>query len=500
MEGLFSNLALGFDVALSPANLLYCLIGTLIGTLIGVLPGIGPVATLSMLLPITFHLPAASALIMLAGIYYGAQYGGSTTAILVNLPGEASSVVTCLDGYQMARQGRAGAALAVAALGSLFAGCVATLILVLFAPPLASGALLFGPAEYFALMTLGLVTAVVLAQGALVKAFGMIILGILLGAVGSDVNTGADRLTFGFEGLAEGLNFVPLAMGLFAIPEIVKNLEHREERSVLTEKITGLWPSREDFRRSWPAVLRGTGIGSVLGILPGSGSLLSSFSAYMIEKQVSKRPEEFGRGAVEGVAAPESANNASAQTSFIPLLTLGIPANAVMALMAGAMTIQGIQPGPQVMSARPDLFWGMIVSMWIGNLMLVIINLPLIQIWVTLLKVPYRILFLMILGFCCVGVYSLNNSPFDILLLAVFGFVGYAFSKWKLEPAPLLLAFVLGPLIEENLRRALLISGGDPSVFVTRPLSAALLLVALGMIVVVGLPKIRKRRDEALQE
>jgi putative tricarboxylic transport membrane protein len=437
---------------------------------------------------------------MLAGIYYGAQYGGSTTAILVNLPGEASSVVTCLDGYQMARQGRAGAALAVAALGSLFAGCVATLILVLFAPPLASGALLFGPAEYFALMTLGLVTAVVLAQGALVKAFGMIILGILLGTVGSDVNTGAERLTFGFEGLAEGINFVPLAMGLFAIPEIVKNLEHREERSVLTEKITGLWPSREDFRRSWPAVLRGTGIGSVLGILPGSGSLLSSFSAYMIEKQVSKRPEEFGRGAVEGVAAPESANNASAQTSFIPLLTLGIPANAVMALMAGAMTIQGIQPGPQVMSARPDLFWGMIVSMWIGNLMLVIINLPLIQIWVTLLKVPYRILFLMILGFCCVGVYSLNNSPFDILLLAVFGFVGYAFSKWKLEPAPLLLAFVLGPLIEENLRRALLISGGDPSVFVTRPLSAALLLVALGMIVVVGLPKIRKRRDEALQE
>jgi TctA family transporter len=314
------------------------------------------------------------------------------------------------------------------------------------------------------------------------------------------VNTGAERLTFGFEGLAEGINFVPLAMGLFAIPEIVKNLEHREERSVLTEKITGLWPSREDFRRSWPAVLRGTGIGSVLGILPGSGSLLSSFSAYMIEKQVSKHPEQFGKGAVEGVAAPESANNASAQTSFIPLLTLGIPANAVMALMAGAMTIQGIQPGPQVMTARPDLFWGMIVSMWIGNLMLVVINLPLIQIWVTLLKVPYRILFLMILGFCCVGVYSLNNSPFDILLLAVFGLVGYAFAKWKLEPAPLLLAFVLGPLIEENLRRALLISGGDPSVFVTRPLSAALLLVALGMIVVVGLPKIRKRRDEALQE
>ncbi len=497
---LFANLGLGFDVALSPANILYCLIGALIGTLIGVLPGIGPVATLSMLLPITFHLPPVSALIMLAGIYYGAQYGGSTTAILVNLPGEASSVVTCLDGYQMARQGRAGAALAVAALGSLFAGCVATLVLVLFAPPLAGAALLFGPAEYFSLMALGLVTAVVLAQGTLFKAFGMIALGILLGTVGSDVNTGANRLTFGLSELSDGINFVPLAMGLFAIPEIVRNLERPEGRSVLTERISGLWPTGEDFRRSWPAVLRGTAVGSVLGILPGSGALLSSFSAYMLEKNLSKTPEEFGRGAVEGVAAPESANNASAQTSFIPLLTLGIPANAVMALMAGAMTIQGIQPGPQVLSSRPDLFWGMIVSMWIGNLMLVVINLPLIQIWITLLKVPYRLLYLFILGFCCVGVYSLGNSTFDILMLVVFGLVGYAFSKWRLEPAPLLLAFVLGPLIEENLRRALLISAGDPVVFVTRPLSLVLLLAAVAMIVVVTLPKIRRRRDEALQE
>jgi TctA family transporter len=497
---LLANLSLGFDVALTPINILYCLIGALIGTLIGVLPGIGPVATLSMLLPITFHLPPVSALIMLAGIYYGAQYGGSTTAILVNLPGEASSVVTCLDGYQMARQGRAGAALAVAALGSLFAGCVATLILVLFAPPLASGALLFGPAEYFSLMALGLVTAVVLAQGTLFKAFGMIALGVLLGAVGSDVNTGATRLTLGLAELSDGINFVPLAMGLFAIPEIVRNLEKPEERSVLAERIHGLWPTRDDFRRSWPAVLRGTGVGSILGILPGSGALLSSFSAYMLEKNLSKTPEEFGRGAVEGVAAPESANNASAQTSFIPLLTLGIPANAVMALMAGAMTIHGIQPGPQVLTSRPDLFWGMIVSMWLGNLMLVIINLPLIQIWITLLKVPYRLLYLFILGFCCVGVYSLNNSSFDIAVLVVFGLLGYAFAKWRLEPAPLLLAFVLGPLIEENLRRALLISGGDPIVFVTRPLSLVLLLAAAGMILVVTLPKIRRRRDEALQE
>ena len=497
---LFSNLLIGFDVALTPINILYCLIGALVGTLIGVLPGIGPVATLSMLLPITFHLPPVSALIMLAGIYYGAQYGGSTTAILVNLPGEASSVITCLDGYQMARQGRAGAALAVAALGSLFAGCVATLILILFAPPLARMALVFGPAEYFSLMTLGLVTAVVLAQGSLLKAFGMIALGILLGAVGSDVNTGTARLTFGLVELSDGIGFVPLAMGLFAIPEIVRNLERPEERTVLTGKIQGLWPTRDDFRRSWPAVLRGTGVGSLLGILPVSGSLLSTFTAYTLEKYVSKRPQEFGKGAVEGVAAPESANNASAQTSFIPLLTLGIPANAVMALMSGAMTIQGIQPGPQVMTTRPDLFWGMIVSMLVGNVMLVVINLPMIQIWITLLKVPYRILYLFILAFCCVGVYSLNNSGFDVLLLITFGIAGYAFSKWNFEVAPLLLAFILGPLIEENLRRALLISGGDPSVFVTRPLSLALLVLAAIMIVLVALPKVRKRRDEALQE
>jgi putative tricarboxylic transport membrane protein len=497
---LFSNLAVGFDVALTSINIVYCLVGVLIGTLIGVLPGIGPVATLSMLLPITFHLPPVSAIIMLAGIYYGAQYGGSTTAILIHLPGEASSVIACLDGYQMACKGRAGAALAVAAVGSLFAGIVATLLLVLFAPPLARAALIFGPTEYFALMTLGLVMAVVLAQGTLLKAFGMIALGILLGAIGSDVNTGTARLTFGLVELSEGIGFVPLAMGLFAIPEIIRNLERPEQRSVPLEKIQGLWPTREEFRRSMPAVLRGTSVGSVLGILPGSGSLLSTFTAYTLEKYLSKRPEEFGKGAVEGVAAPESANNASAQTSFIPLLTLGIPSNAVMALMAGAMTIQGIQPGPQVMTTRPDLFWGLIVSMLIGNVMLVVINLPLIQIWVTLLKVPYRVLYLLILAFCCVGIYSLDNSSFDIMVLIVFAIAGYAFAKWNLEPAPLLLAFILGPLLEENLRRALLISGGDPSVFATRPLSLGLLLVAGLMVILVGLPKIRKRRDEALQE
>jgi TctA family transporter len=497
---LFSNLQLGFEVALSPINLAYCLIGALVGTLIGVLPGIGPIATISMLLPITFHLPPVSALIMLAGIYYGAQYGGSTTAVLVNLPGEASSVVTCIDGYQMARQGRAGPALAVAALGSLFAGCVATLILAAFAQPLANAALLFGPAEYFSLMLFGLVLAVVLAQGDLIPAFGMIALGILLGLAGSDVTTGADRLTFGLLELAEGIDFVPLAMGLYAIPEIVRNLERPEHRSVLHEKIQNLWPTREDFRRAWPATLRGTGIGSLLGILPGSGSMLASFSAYMLEKQVSRRPEEFGKGAVEGVAAPEAANNAHAQTSFIPLLTLGIPPNAVMALMAGAMTIQGIQPGPQVMSKNPQLFWGMIASMWIGNLMLVVINLPLIRMWVALLQVPYRLLYVAILVFCCVGVYSVHNSTFHILLLIVFGLLGYAFGKWNLDPAPLLLAFVLGPMIEENLRRAMLVSNGDPSVFVTRPISLVLLLAAVGMVVLFSLPAVRRRRDAALQE
>ncbi len=496
----FDNLLLGFGVALTPGNLLYCLIGALIGTLIGVLPGIGPVATVAMLLPITFYLPPVSALIMLAGIYYGAQYGGSTTAILVNLPGESSSVVTCLDGYQMARQGRAGSALAVAALGSVFAGTVATLLLAMFAPPMAEVALLFGPAEYFALMVLGLIAAVVLAQGSLVKALSMIFLGLLLGSVGTDVNTGAQRLTFGIPELADGIGFVPLAMGLFAVAEIIKNLERPENRAVLTEKITSLWPTRDDFRRAWPAVLRGTGLGSVLGILPGGGALLASFAAYTVEKRIAKDPSRFGKGAVEGVAAPESANNAGAQTSFIPLLTLGIPSNAVMALMAGAMTIHGIQPGPQVMTSRPDMFWGMISSMFIGNVMLVIINLPLIRIWVALLKVPYRILYPAILVFCCIGVYSLNNSMFEVLLLVGFGFLGYALLKFGCEPAPLLLAFILGPLMEENLRRAMLLSRGDPTVFVTRPISASLLAVALLLLIVVLLPMVRRSREEAFKE
>lgn len=497
---LLHNLAIGFGVALTAQNLLYCFAGVLLGTLIGVLPGIGPVATIAMLLPITFKLEPVSALIMLAGIYYGAQYGGSTSAILVNLPGEASSVVTALDGYQMARKGRAGAALAIAAMGSFFAGCVATLLLAMFSPPLAEMAIKFGGAEYFSLMVLGLVAAVVLAHGSLIKALGMILLGLLFGLVGTDVNSGAQRYTFGIAALSDGIGVGVVGMGLFAFAEIIRNLELGSKREVYTANVTGLWPTKEDFRRSWKAILRGTGIGSILGILPGGGAILSSFSAYTIEKKVSKHPEEFGKGAIEGVAGPESANNAAAQTSFIPMLTLGIPPNAVMALMVGAMIIHGIQPGPQVMTQRPELFWGMITSMWIGNLMLILLNLPLIGIWVSLLKVPYRLLYPSILLFCCVGVYTLNNNVFDILVTAVIGFLGYVFVKLDCEPAPFLLGFVLGPMMEENLRRAMLISRGDWSVFVTRPLSLTLLLIALALILVIVAPNIRKKREEAFQE
>ncbi len=497
---LFGNLAIGFGVALTPVNLLYCLIGVLLGTLIGVLPGIGPVATIAMLLPVTFSLSPITALIMLAGIYYGAQYGGSTSAILVNLPGESSSVVTCLDGYQMARQGRAGVALATAAIGSFFAGCVATMIVAMFAPPLAEVALKFGPAEYFSLMVLGLVAAVVLAHGSVVKAVSMVILGLLLGLVGTDVNSGVLRFAFGISELADGIGFVTVAMGVFGIAEIITNLEMKDEREVFTNKVTNMFPTKEDWKRMWKPVLRGTFLGSALGILPGGGALLASFGAYTLEKKVSKYGHEFGKGAIEGVAAPESANNAGAQTSFIPLLTLGIPSNAVMALMIGAMMIQGIAPGPQVMTEKPQLFWGMIASMWVGNLMLVILNLPMIGLWIKLLTVPYRILFPSILVFMAIGVYSLSNNPFDCLLMMLFGLLGYVFVKLECEPAPLLLGFILGPLMEENLRRAMLLSRGDPIVFFTKPISAGFLVASILLLIILLLPNIRKKREEAFVE
>ena len=500
MEELLSNLALGFSVALTLNNLMYCFIGCLLGTLIGVLPGIGPIATIAMLLPATFTLPPESSLIMLAGIYYGAQYGGSTTAILVNLPGESSSVVTALDGYQMARQGRAGVALTTAALGSFFAGSVATVLLAVAAPPLAQIAFKFGPAEYFSLMVLGLIAAVVLAHGSVIKAIGMILLGLLLGLVGTDVNSGMARFSFGIPELSDGIGFVAIAMGVFGFAEIIKNLEQGEAREVFTNKVTSLWPTKADFKAAYPAVLRGTALGSLLGILPGGGAVLGAFSAYTLEKKIAKDASKFGKGDIRGVAAPESANNAAAQTSFIPLLTLGIPPNPVMALMVGAMIIQGIQPGPQVMVERPNLFWGMIVSMWIGNLMLVILNLPLIGMWIKLLKVPYRLLYPAILVFCCIGVYSLSNSPFDVIMTALFGFIGYVFVKLECEPAPLLLGFILGPMMEENLRRAMLLSRGDPMTFLTRPLSATLLVISLLLLIIIFLPAIRKKREEAFVE
>jgi putative tricarboxylic transport membrane protein len=501
MFELVQNLAMGFAVAAQPINLGFCLLGALVGTLVGVLPGIGTVATVAMLLPITFGLPPVGALIMLAGIYYGAQYGGSTTSVLVNIPGEATSVVTCLDGHQMARQGRAGAALSIAAIGSFIAGCVSTVLVAAVGEPLTKLALLFGPAEYFSLMVLGLIFAVVLAKGSVIKAIAMILLGLVLSMVGTDIETGAGRMTFDIAELADGIGFTNVAMGLFGFAEIIRNLEmSQESRDIVKAKIKGLMPTKKDLKDSAGAITRGTILGSILGILPGGGAVVASFAAYTFEKKISKTPERFGRGAIEGVAAPESANNAAAQTSFIPLLTLGIPPNAVMALMVGAMTIHGIVPGPQVMTKQPELFWGMIASMWLGNLMLVIINLPLVGLWVSLLRVPYRLLYPSIIVFCCIGIYSINNSPADVLIAAAFGLFGYWLVKHDFEPAPLVLAFVLGPLMEENLRRAMLIARGDPSVFITRPISGGLILIAVGLLVIAALPMMRKRREEVFVE
>jgi putative tricarboxylic transport membrane protein len=498
---LLANLALGFETALTLQNLGYAFMGALFGTLVGVLPGLGPAASIAMLLPSIYALDATPALIMLAGIYYGSQYGGSTTAILINVPGESASVVTALDGYQMARQGRAGAALAAAALGSFFAGSVATLVIAGFAPPLTELAFKFGPAEYFSLMVLGLIGSVVLASGSLVKAIAMILLGLLIGQINTDVISGVPRYSFDIPELSDGINFVVIAMGIFGFGEIIANLSvPSHTREVFTRDVKGLWPSKKDFTEAAPAVLRGTALGSILGILPGGGALLSSFAAYTLEKKLAKDPSRFGKGDIRGVAGPESANNAGAQTSFIPMLTLGIPSNVVMALMVGAMTIKGIQPGPQVMTSDPALFWGLIASMWIGNLMLVVLNLPLIGIWIKLLTVPYRFLFPAILTFCCIGLYTLNNNNFDVYMGALFAIIGYAFYKLGCEPAPLLLGFILGPMMEENLRRALLLSRGDWTAFVTRPLSAGLLLAAAAMVVIVLLPSIRRKREEAFQE
>jgi putative tricarboxylic transport membrane protein len=490
---LFDNLIFGLAVAISLQNLLYCFIGVLVGTLIGVLPGIGPLATIAMLLPITYGVPPVAALIMLAGIYYGAQYGGSTTAILVNLPGETSSVVTCIDGYQMARQGRAGPALAIAAIGSFFAGTVGTLLIALFGPPLAEFALKFGSPEYFSLMLMGLVAAAALAQGDMAKSLAMVAFGLLLGIVGNDVNSGLPRFAFGITELLDGIGFIVLAVGVFAIGEIIANLGAASGPRQYAAQVGSLMPTKADIKQSWAPILRGTGIGAFFGVLPGTGPAVASFAAYMLEKKIAKDPSRFGQGAIEGVAAPEAANNADAQCKFIPMLTLGLPASGVMALMLGALTMRGIQPGPDVMTQRPDLFWGLIASMWIGNLMLVILNLPLIGVWVRLLQLPYRLLFPAIMAFSAIGIYSVNNSPFEIYLTALFGMLGFVLMKLGFPLAPMLLGFVLGPMLEENLRRSMLMGRGDASLLLTRPISLGFLIATALILVIMALPAINKR-------
>ena len=498
--GLFENIALGFSTAFTVSHLLYCFLGVTLGTFIGVLPGLGPLVTISMLLPITFNLGATEALIMLAGIYYGASYGGSTTAILINLPGESNAVVTCLDGHAMAKQGRAGPALAIAAIGSFVAGTIATMIIAAFAPPLADWALSFGSPEYFMLMLLGLLTASAMAQGSILKAIAMVVLGLLFGLIGTDVNSGTHRFDFGIIELVDGVSFVILAMGMFGIAEVVTNLEDRKQKEVFAAKITSLMPTRKDLADSWRAILRGTGVGSFFGTLPGAGTTISSFVAYIVERRFARDPSRFGKGAIEGVAGPESANNAAAQTAFIPTLTLGIPGSGTMALMLGALIIHGIQPGPGVMTGHPELFWGLVASMWIGNLFLLVLNLPLIGIWVRMVQIPYRLLYPSIVVLCCVGVYTLSNSHVDVILMALFGVLGFVFVKLECEPAPLLLGYVLGPMMEENLRRSMLLSRGDPTIFLKKPISLCLLLFMAVMLVLLLIPTIRRKREEAVME
>jgi TctA family transporter len=500
MLDILSNIAMGFGVALSWENIGLCFFGCLIGTAIGVLPGIGPLTTMAMILPVTFWLQPVGALIMLAGVFYGAQYGGSTTAILVKIPGETSSVITVLDGYAMAQRGRAGPALAIAAIGSLFAGSVVTLLIAVAGPPLAKVALLFQSADYVSVMLLGLVSAVVLAHGSVLKAVGMIVLGVMFGLVGTDISTGEYRLTMGLDVLYDGIGFVPLSMGLFGLAEIMVNLEDANVVDMYARPVSGLWPSVADLKQSFGAMVRGTAIGTIFGILPGGGPTIAAFSAYSLEKKVSKTPERFGKGAIEGVAAPESANNAAAQACFIPMLSLGIPPNALMALMIGAMMVHGITPGPEIITKQPALFWGLIASMWIGNLMLVILNLPLIGIWVKLLQVPYSYLFPSILILCCVGTYTLDTSSGDVLVMTAFGAIGYVFRKLDCEPAPLLLGLVLGPMMEENFRRAMVLSEGHWSVFIQRPISLGFIVLAAGLLIAVTLPKIRAQREEAFRE
>ena len=495
-----NHLGLGFEAALSLNNLTFCFIGVLVGTAIGILPGLGPLATIAMLLPLTYSLDPVTGLIMISGIYYGAQYGGSTTAILVNLPGESSSVISCLDGHQMARNGRAGAALAIAAIGSFFAGTIATMLIAAFSPVLAEVAFLFGPVEYFAMMVLGLTAATLLAHGSFIKGVAMVLTGLILGLVGADINSGTYRFTFGYFSLTEGIEFVAVAMGLFAFTDIVTNIRGDQARDVTTPSLRNLWMNGKEAKEAALPVVRGTAIGSVLGLLPGGGAMISSFASYAIEKRLAKRPEEFGHGAIAGLAGPEAANNAGAQTSFIPMLTLGIPSNGVMALMIGALMVHNIAPGPYVMVSNPEVFWGLIASMWIGNAMLVVLNLPLIPLWVRLIQVHYWILYPIILTVCCVGLFSIENSLQPIYFAAGFTLVGCLFWRFRAEAAPLLLGFILGPLMEEHFRRALLLSNGDLAIFYRSPLSIVMLSVAAVMCLVILLPQIRRSRSVAFTE
>ncbi len=497
---MLDGLILGFNVALSLDNLLYCLIGVTLGTFIGMLPGVGPLVTIAMLLPMTYGLSPEASMIMLAGIYYGASYGGSSTAILVNLPGESSSVITCIDGYQMARQGRAGSALAIAAIGSFVAGCVGTLAIALFAPMLGNAALEFGAAEYTALIIMALIATAALVQGSLMKGVQMALLGILIGMIGMDLNSGVPRLTFDQSFLMEGIDFVVVAVGMFAFAEIIRELKNRGVTQHEHIEVVSLMPSREELAQSVKPILRGTGVGMFFGILPGIGSTVSSFASYILEQRCAKDPSRFGKGAIEGVAGPESANNAAAQTSFIPTLTLGVPGSATMALLLGALMIQGITPGPNVITERPGLFWGLVASMWIGNVLLIVLNLPLIRLWTSLLKVPYSWLFPLILVLSCFGVYTLSNSPTDILIGAAFGVIGYFLSKLEYSMAPFILGLVLGPMLEQNLRRALLISHGDPMTFLKSPISATLLSISVLLLLLTLLPSVRRNKQHLEQE
>ena len=490
---MFDSLMMGFSVALSPTNLLYCLIGALLGTIVGVLPGIGPLTTIAMLLPVTFTLPALPSLIMLAGIYYGAHHAGATTAIMLNMPGEPSSIVACLDGYPMARQGRAGPALCMAAIGSFAAGCISLIIVAFLSPPLAALALTFGPAEYCAVIVMAFVAVSVVSTAPVMMTLSMTMIGVLLATIGTDVISGARRFEFGISELSDGIDFVVLAVALFAFAEIASQANVKETAHKFA-KVRGLLPTRADLAQSWKAILRGSSLGSLFGVLPGTGPLISAFASYSMEKRLASEPSRFGRGAIEGVAGPAAADNAAAYTHFIPMLTLGIPAGAAMALMLAALSIQGVTAGPQIMIEHPDLFWGVVSSMWLGNLMLLVLNLPLVGIWIRLLMIPYRLLYTAVIVLCCIGIYTIKNSPFDVGMAAVLGLVGYAFTRLDCPPAPLIIGFILGPMLETNLRRTLMIAGGDYTVFVRKPGSLVFLLIALGILLSIVMPGLTRKR------